>query len=100
MLTNEINELLNEKVITVELDDKKYQLNTQEAIKTLIAYEMDNPDMGNDIDFKDDKQRLLHLKKQLKGLAVKDITDQVEMLVSDGEVKISHLIKNKVIREV
>ena len=95
-LTEKINSILETKN-TIKLDGKEYQLDVQKAIKALIKYEFDNPDMGNSDDFKDDAERMRRLTKQLKGLDVKTVISQIEMFVGDDEMSVKDLLKDKVI---
>lgn len=96
-LCNQISEALN-VVQSVELDGKKYSIDIQKAIESLIQYEFDNPDMGNFDDFKDDKERLKSITKGLKKLDVTTVKEQIELLVGEDEISLKQLLKDKVIR--
>ena len=85
----------NESKQTVNLGGKVYQLNVQNALKALIQYEFDNPDMGNFDDYKDDAERMRKLTKGMKELDVETIKDQIEMYFGDDEMTLKELLKNK-----
>lgn len=89
---------MHEAVQEVELEGKKYQIEIQKAIQALIEYEMENPDMGNSDDFKDDDERRRRLTKQLKGLDAETVKEQIEMYVGDDEMSVKQLLKDKVIK--
>jgi hypothetical protein len=89
--------ILSEVKQTIQLDGKEYQINIQKALGRILKYTMDNPDMGDPQDFKDDKARLAYHTKQMKGLGVSDAKEQIEILVGEGELKVKDLIKDKVI---
>ena len=89
---------MHETVQTVTLEGKEYQIEIQKAIQALIEYEMENPDMGNSDDFKDDAERRRRLTKQLKGLDAETVKEQIEMYVGDDEMSVKQLLKDKVIK--
>ena len=98
-LTRRLNNIL-EKVITINLEGKEYQLNVQNAIKALIEYEMDNPDMGNPDDYKDNSERRRIITKNLKDLDVVTVVDQIELWVGEGEMSVKDLLKSKAISKL
>ena len=91
---------MSESKITVDLGGKEYQLNVQNALQALIKYEFDNPDMGNSDDFKDDKERLKRLKKDMKGLDADTIKEQIEMYFDEDEITLKELIASKAINKI
>jgi len=97
-LCEQLNNVISESVQKVKLDGKEYQIEIQKGISALIKYEFDNPDMGNFDDFKDDKERLKKLTKSMKKLDVQTVKEQIEMLVSEGEISVQKLLKDKVIK--
>lgn len=91
-----ISNLLETK-LTIKLDGKEYQFNQQNALKFLIDFQMDNPDLGEPMDYNNDNQRRAYYKKELKGLDIETTKQLISDYFNDDNYSIKDLKKKKVI---
>jgi len=63
-------------------------MNKDILIKTLVTFYMDNPDLGNEIDYKSDQERLKYYNRSVKKLKKEDILKEL----SDLEIEIPNSI--------
>lgn len=84
-------------MVTILLENEKYQLEVQKGIEALVKYHMDNPCLSEEMDYKVDDDRYSYYKKQFKGLDIIDVVEQITFLVDDDQLKVDSLLNNKVI---